>query len=677
MPSTTIDPAQLVPPAQPRLAVFGDSTALQTGWGVANHLRESNKGAYVDGFTGLGCSVIRTDQRRTQGIGIEESDKTCNDWERVWKEKIDASHPDIAMVQVGQWEIVDRKLPGEDVWRSPGDPLYDDYLFSEMTTAVDVLSSDGGIAVWLTSPEPGPSSKQNTPGWDPAQRMRRFNELVNKLPEARPGKVVVVDLAGWVARLSPEEDARIRPDGVHFSNDAGGDTTTEVSRNYLVDAVISAWSEQWIANRESELTAGPPTPVAMFGDDSANRISEGLASWSARGRRLDVENGALPECGIGEGGFRLNRNQRERVPDTCTESERRYLTALFNSSAKVVVLHTSLWDVSDRQLSGDPTWRAPGDPVYDAYLRDAIAKTTDFLHQNGVEHVVWLLTPHIDVDREPGQPSKEYKASEPTRIDKLNDLIREVASTRPFVSVLDYAAFARDWPNGEFDDTYRPDGVVPNEAGGRSIADWLAPKLVDIAAQPPAQAPHQHRHRHRHRRPVPEQRARSGVRLHRAARDVARAGVRARDRQSRRERKRAALVPLGEALSRNRHRAWAGCGRSCRRRRLARVDAVRRRRLHGGPRARPALDAGGDQRVACARTRWCVAHDLRDRAPRTPLRRRRMGCSTWRVVRQRPAGRCDCIDSLVRSCVLVRRGGARSWRLVPPRRQRNAQPRSR
>jgi peptidoglycan/LPS O-acetylase OafA/YrhL len=488
LPSTTIDPAQLVPPA-PRVAPFGDSTALQTGWGVASYLRESNKGAIVDGFTGLGCSVIRTDQRRTPGIGVESSDETCNDWEHVWKDKIDATHPDVAMVQVGQWEIVDRKLPGDDVWRSPGDPVYDDYLFSEMTQAIDVLSSDGGIVVWLTSPTPGPNSKQNTPGWDPAQRMRVFNDLVNKLPGARPGKVVVVDLAGWVARLSPEEDARIRPDGVHFSNEDGNDTTTEVARTYLVDAIIGAWSKQWRANRESELQAGPPVPIAMFGDDTAGRIGEGLASWSDRGRRLDVENAALSNCGLGEGGFRLDRNQRARVPDECTEPQRRYLNALYNSSAKVVVLHASMWDVTDRQLSNDPTWRAPGDPVYDAYLRDAIAKATDFLHQNGVEHVVWLLTPHIDLDREPGQPSKEYTASEQTRIDKLNDLILEVASTRAFVHVLDYARFARDWPGGEFDDTYRPDGVAPNEAGARSIADWLAPQLVEIAAQPPAQDP--------------------------------------------------------------------------------------------------------------------------------------------------------------------------------------------
>ena len=51
------------------------------------------------------------------------------------------------------------------------------------------------------------------------------------------------------------------------------------------------------------------------------------------------------------------------------------------------------------------------------------------------------------------------------------------------MKVIDYAAFARDWPNGEFDDQYRPNGVTPNEAGAESIADWLAPQLLDLRAQ--------------------------------------------------------------------------------------------------------------------------------------------------------------------------------------------------
>jgi hypothetical protein len=482
LPTTTIDPNALVPPAQPVLATFGDSTALQTSWGLANYMRSSDQGVYKDGFAALGCSVIRTEQRRTPGIGVEESNDTCNDWERIWKEKIDANDPDIAMVQVGAWEVVDRKLPGDNAWRGPGDPMFDDYLFSEMTDAVDVLSSEGAIVVWLTAPPPG--TKANQSQADLVSRFDRYEELVNRLPEARPGKVVVVDLADWIRDLPPDEDARIRHDGVHFSTpEIGADTSTEVAERFLGPAVLEAWREQWIANRTAELSAGPPVPLLVVGDETARRIATGLSSWSDAGRRLDVTDAALDECGLGWGGFRLDEGQRERVPEVCNEPEQRLFGALFESSADTALVHTSMWDVTDRQLPGDPTWRAPGDPLYDTYLRDQIAKITDFLNQNGVERVVLLLTPHIDVGREPGQPPKDLQASEPTRIDRLNDLIREVATTRPFVTVLDYAAFARSWPDGEFDPDFRPDGVSPNDAGGEEIAGWLAPQLVDLAQQ--------------------------------------------------------------------------------------------------------------------------------------------------------------------------------------------------
>jgi hypothetical protein len=479
LPTTTVDPAALVPPT-PRVAVFGDSTALMTGFGVASYLSETGRGINVEGQQGLGCSVMRTAERRAADGAVQGTVQDCNEWERIWKERVDAGQPNISVVQVGQWEVLDRKLPGEDVWRSPGDPAFDDYLFSEMTTAVDVLSSNGGIVVWLTNPIPGERFSQREPNSNAVQRMDRFNQLVKQLPPARPGKVVVVDLAAWVGQLSPDEDVRIRPDGVHFQA-VPVDTSTEVSRAFLGEAILDAWSDQWKANREDQLSAGPPVPIAVLGDDTASAIGEGLASWSEGGRRLDVTNAGVPSCGFDSGGLRLNRNNPERVPVECADFTKRGFDALYNSSADVVVLHTGLWDITDRQFDGDTEWRSPGDPTFDDRLRGILGLVSDYVHQEGAEHVVWLLTPHIDVGRQPGQPSPEFTASEPSRVDRLNDLIREVAATRDFVTVLDYAELARTWPGGELDEAFRPNGVAPNAEGAQEIARWLGPQLVELA----------------------------------------------------------------------------------------------------------------------------------------------------------------------------------------------------
>ncbi len=233
-------------PAVPRITMFGDSTALMTSWGLLTELTRTHRAEFVEGFTGLGCSVVRTPERRIAG-DVASDDPTCDNWANVWKGEIDTDQPDVVVVQTGSWDVADRKLPGEDEWRSPGDPKFDAYALSEMIAAVDLLSSNGAAVVWLTSPVPGAAAYESpkVQEFDPAPRHVRFDQLVEQLPAIRPGKVTVIDLAGWMAGQSAEEDARLRPDGVHFSHDA----SVEVCQRYLCDAILGA---------ARELQPGPP-----------------------------------------------------------------------------------------------------------------------------------------------------------------------------------------------------------------------------------------------------------------------------------------------------------------------------------------------------------------------------------------------------------------------------------
>jgi hypothetical protein len=242
--STSVAPPGL--PAVPRVSMFGDSTALMTSWGLLAELERTHRGEFVEGFTGLGCSVIRTSERRIAG-DVAADDPTCDNWATVWKSEIDTDRPDITVVQTGSWDVADRKLPGEDVWRSPGDPAFDAYALSEMLAAVDLLSSNGAAVVWLTSPVPGVAAyaSPKVQAFDPAPRHQRFNQLIEQLPSIRPGKVAVVDLAAWIASQTPDQDAVLRPDGVHFSHDA----SVGVCQQYLCDAILQA---------ARQLQPGPP-----------------------------------------------------------------------------------------------------------------------------------------------------------------------------------------------------------------------------------------------------------------------------------------------------------------------------------------------------------------------------------------------------------------------------------
>ena len=155
-----------------------------------------------------------------------------------WAETMASTGADMAVVLVGPWDVKDRRLPGDSTWRSVGDPEYDTFLFGEMTKAVDVLSARGAHVVWLTTPPVAEVAKgTGQPEWrelPPIDRVERFNDMVKRLPAARPQKVAVVDFAEWVRASG--RDAELRPDGVHLDDRQA----QAVASQYLAKAVLDA-----------------------------------------------------------------------------------------------------------------------------------------------------------------------------------------------------------------------------------------------------------------------------------------------------------------------------------------------------------------------------------------------------------------------------------------------------
>ena len=104
-----------------------------------------------------------------------------------------------------------------------GDPAVDNAVRAELLDAVDVLSAREALVVWLThpeievrDPETGAAPVKAYPESD-AARMTRFNELVRELEALRPGKVVVLDVAGYLRNSSGGElNPLFRPDGTHL-----------------------------------------------------------------------------------------------------------------------------------------------------------------------------------------------------------------------------------------------------------------------------------------------------------------------------------------------------------------------------------------------------------------------------------------------------------------------------
>ena len=243
-----VEPAEILPGS--RLAIFlGDSTMLNTAIGLTRHGLETEDSVLpVSGMGGLGCSIARGGQRRSLGE-VGTSEPHCEEWAT----RIPAAaatvrdtygHADLAILGTGPWDVADRLLSGDDTWRSPGDPVYDAHLRSEIAAATDAFLAEGLPVVWLTTPyldigklmQPPPP--EPFPESDPA-RVDRLNSIIREVAAEREG-VAVVDLGGYLDDLPDGEDERLRPDGVHLERDSAEEVAGEWLSAAIVDAMESA-----------------------------------------------------------------------------------------------------------------------------------------------------------------------------------------------------------------------------------------------------------------------------------------------------------------------------------------------------------------------------------------------------------------------------------------------------
>jgi len=223
---------------KPRVAVFGDSTAMAEGLGLLEWGQQTGAFSVVDEDTGMGCAIARGGLIKFMDRAPDNPFPKCGDWGVDWAGVVSQSHPDVAVIIDGPFDVTDRLLPGDTQWRAIGDPVFDQYLKSEMLAATDLFLSRGVRVVWVTTPrfEAGhwDAAPKAYPENDPA-RVRRFNRMLDEVAKERPG-ITVIDFRTWL-RQTPggELDWSLRPDGMHFSDAAA----VQVA-GWLGPAILSA-----------------------------------------------------------------------------------------------------------------------------------------------------------------------------------------------------------------------------------------------------------------------------------------------------------------------------------------------------------------------------------------------------------------------------------------------------
>lgn len=222
------EPAPARPPPLPpvgnrpvRVVFLGDSVAKTTAAALAP--MSASYGITVDNRGILGCGVVRTAPFRYFGHRYEAVPSGCDAWPDTWKAAAE-SKPEIAVVLVGRWELMDRMVGNR--WRSIGSPEFDADVARSLDTGIAAAAATGGRVVLATTPYYRRGVRPDGGTWpedDPA-RVDRFNALLREAAARHPG-VAVVELGSRLSvggQLAMTIDGqRVRTDGVHVAPEAG------------------------------------------------------------------------------------------------------------------------------------------------------------------------------------------------------------------------------------------------------------------------------------------------------------------------------------------------------------------------------------------------------------------------------------------------------------------------
>jgi Acyltransferase family len=231
------------------------------------------------------------------------------------------------------------------------------------------------------------------------------------------------------------------------------------------------------------LAAGAAPRVLIFGDSAALTLGDGLVKWGPASGKVQVWDAGKLGCPVGRGGAIRYLGQviddygycdwTTTLPQEISTIQPQLILVLFGT-----------WDVSDRMIPGDTKWRAIGDPVYDRWLRGQVSDAIDVMTAQGAT-VVWLTSPYIQDGIDSGATGSFPEESR-TRMNELNQLIREVVATKPRAEMLDLQRHMRALPEGEMSLADRPDGIHWAKPAALALAPWLGNSLVNIAnGQPP------------------------------------------------------------------------------------------------------------------------------------------------------------------------------------------------
>lgn len=213
--------------------------------------------------------------------------------------------------------------------------------------------------------------------------------------------------------------------------------------------------------------------VAFMGDSTAQSLAVGTIAAMTSHDEL-VPAGIVSKYGCGVTGateFLDYGGYTRRVE--CAEWEKEWIDEIAIARPDVVVI-AEVTDISGKKIPGDVGFSAPGMPEHDDAIRSGIERAVEIATSGGAT-VVWVISPQVLV---------EHPEHRPERMERLNDIVAEVAASREDVRLVDLGEWLRAQPGGEASREMRPDLVHFTGNGSKEAAeDLIVPVLLDEARQ--------------------------------------------------------------------------------------------------------------------------------------------------------------------------------------------------
>ncbi len=244
-------PVRVVPANRPvKVMVVGDSVGLTLSQGMSP--MTSKYGVDLIDRSQLGCGIVRGSPFRYFG-DVQPEPPECATWPQDWAKDVAQVDPDVVLVVIGRWEVMDRTYKGQ--WTRIGDNAFDTDLDSELATALSTLSSHGAVVTFATAPyyKRGEQPNGGLYPEDETWRVDRWNQLLRAFV-AQNGSATLVDLGGL---LAPQGKMTYTVDGVTVRASDGVHITPQGGR-WLAPQLLPALTQ--LVQRPPTTTVATTTP---------------------------------------------------------------------------------------------------------------------------------------------------------------------------------------------------------------------------------------------------------------------------------------------------------------------------------------------------------------------------------------------------------------------------------